>query len=61
MTHEPWVFCCFSFFFFLRDSALNVILAFSGSAEIEIRDTCVCGAGELVYVLETATGIQLTV
>lgn len=50
MTHE---------LFFLHDSALNVILTFSGSAEIEIRATCVCRAGELVHVLETATGIQL--
>lgn len=49
---------CLDFFFSLHDSALNAILTFSGSAEIEIRDTCVCRAGELVYVLETATGIH---
>lgn len=53
MTHELF------FLLFSHDSALNVILTFSGSAEIEIRDTCVCGAGELVHVLETTTGIQL--
>lgn len=45
--------------FFLHGSASNVILAFSGSAEIEIRDFCVYGAGELVHGLETATGLQL--
>lgn len=54
MTHEPWTFW-FLFGFFLHDSALNVILTFSGSAENQV---CVCRAGELVYVLETATGIH---
>lgn len=55
MTHELVLFC----FVFTHGSASNVILTFSGSAEIGVGDRRVCGAGELVHVSETATGIQL--